>query len=120
MVSLFCDGRDFDAGDESFVLIEVGAIRRDVGQLILATAILDDTLAWVLYIHDAAVDSSLLHGPGPQGRVSPTGPTGLGNPALRASAPCVFMDAVNAINANAGDGLLDGGGGPEPEDPIRI
>ena len=32
----------------AIVLIEVGAIRRDVGQLILATAILDDTLAWVL------------------------------------------------------------------------
>jgi Kef-type K+ transport system membrane component KefB/nucleotide-binding universal stress UspA family protein len=32
----------------AIVLIEVGAIRRDVGQLILATAILDDTLAWVI------------------------------------------------------------------------
>jgi len=30
------------------VLMEVGAIRRDLGQLILATAILDDTVAWIL------------------------------------------------------------------------
>jgi len=28
--------------------MEVGAIRRDLGQLILATAILDDTIAWVI------------------------------------------------------------------------
>src|SRR5262249_31316333 len=28
--------------------VEVGAFRRDLGQLILATAILDDTLAWVI------------------------------------------------------------------------
>jgi len=32
----------------AMVLMEVGAIRRDLGQLILATAILDDTIAWVL------------------------------------------------------------------------
>jgi Kef-type K+ transport system membrane component KefB/nucleotide-binding universal stress UspA family protein len=32
----------------AMVLMEVGAIRRDLGQLILATAILDDTLAWVI------------------------------------------------------------------------
>ncbi len=32
----------------AMVLIDVGAIRRDIGQLILATAILDDTIAWVL------------------------------------------------------------------------
>jgi Kef-type K+ transport system membrane component KefB/nucleotide-binding universal stress UspA family protein len=32
----------------AMVLMEVGAIRRDVGQLILATAILDDTIAWVI------------------------------------------------------------------------
>jgi K+:H+ antiporter len=32
----------------AMVLMEVGAIRRDLGQLILATAILDDTLAWVM------------------------------------------------------------------------
>ncbi len=32
----------------AMVLMEIGAIRRDLGQLILATAILDDTIAWVL------------------------------------------------------------------------
>jgi Kef-type K+ transport system membrane component KefB/nucleotide-binding universal stress UspA family protein len=32
----------------AMVLIEVGAIRRDLGQLILATAILDDSIAWVI------------------------------------------------------------------------
>lgn len=32
----------------AIVLMEVGAIRRDIGQLILSTAILDDTIAWVL------------------------------------------------------------------------
>jgi Kef-type K+ transport system membrane component KefB len=32
----------------AMVLMEVGAIRRDLGQLILATAILDDTIAWVI------------------------------------------------------------------------
>jgi len=32
----------------AMVLMEVGAIRRDLGQLILATAILDDTIAWVV------------------------------------------------------------------------
>ncbi len=32
----------------AMVLMEVGALRRDLGQLILATAILDDTLAWVI------------------------------------------------------------------------
>src|SRR5262245_7094374 len=32
----------------AMTLMEVGAIRRDLGQLTLATAILDDTLAWVL------------------------------------------------------------------------
>jgi len=32
----------------AMVLLEVGAIRRDLGQLILATAILDDTLAWII------------------------------------------------------------------------
>lgn len=30
------------------VLMEVGALRRDLGQLILATAILDDSLAWII------------------------------------------------------------------------
>ena len=32
----------------AMLLMEVGAIRRDVGQLILATAILDDIIAWVI------------------------------------------------------------------------
>lgn len=32
----------------AMVLMEAGAIRRDLGQLILATAILDDTIAWVI------------------------------------------------------------------------
>jgi K+:H+ antiporter len=32
----------------AMVLMEVGSIRRDLGQLILATAILDDTIAWVI------------------------------------------------------------------------
>ena len=32
----------------AMVLMEMGAIRRDLGQLILATAILDDTIAWVI------------------------------------------------------------------------
>ena len=32
----------------AMVLMEVGAIRRDLGQLILATAILDDSLAWII------------------------------------------------------------------------
>ena len=32
----------------AMVLMEIGAIRRDLGQLILATAILDDTLAWII------------------------------------------------------------------------
>jgi hypothetical protein len=29
-------------------LMEIGVIRRDIGQLILATAILDDTIAWII------------------------------------------------------------------------
>jgi Kef-type K+ transport system membrane component KefB len=32
----------------AMVLMDIGAIRRDLGQLILTTAILDDTIAWVL------------------------------------------------------------------------
>ena len=32
----------------AMVLMEVGFIRRDLGQLILATAVLDDTIAWIL------------------------------------------------------------------------
>ncbi len=32
----------------AMVLIDIGAMRRDLGQLILATAILDDTIAWII------------------------------------------------------------------------
>ena len=32
----------------AMTLMELGVIRRDIGQLILATAILDDTLAWII------------------------------------------------------------------------
>ena len=32
----------------AMMLMEIGAIRRDIGQLILATAILDDTIAWII------------------------------------------------------------------------
>jgi Kef-type K+ transport system membrane component KefB/nucleotide-binding universal stress UspA family protein len=32
----------------AMTLMEVGVIRRDIGQLILATAILDDTVAWII------------------------------------------------------------------------
>jgi Kef-type K+ transport system membrane component KefB len=40
------------------VLLEVGALRRDLGQLILATAILDDTLAWIII---AVISGIALH-----------------------------------------------------------
>jgi Kef-type K+ transport system membrane component KefB/nucleotide-binding universal stress UspA family protein len=32
----------------AMTLLEIGVIRRDIGQLILATAILDDTIAWII------------------------------------------------------------------------
>src|SRR5207245_435707 len=32
----------------SMTLMEIDVIRRDIGQLILATAILDDTIAWII------------------------------------------------------------------------
>jgi len=32
----------------AMTLMEIGVIRRDIGQLILATAILDDTIAWII------------------------------------------------------------------------
>jgi len=32
----------------AMVLIDIGAMRRDLGQLILATAVLDDTIAWIV------------------------------------------------------------------------
>jgi len=76
-----------------------------------------DTIAWVLYIHAGAVDSRELVSPGPTG---PIGLTGIGNPAREPSTPCMFMDAISAMNANTGHGLDNGGGGPEPEDPIQI
>ena len=43
----------------AMVLMEIGAIRRDLGQLILATAILDDTLAWVII---AVISGIAAHG----------------------------------------------------------
>jgi Kef-type K+ transport system membrane component KefB/nucleotide-binding universal stress UspA family protein len=43
----------------AMVLIEVGAIRRDLGQLMLATAILDDTVAWVMI---AVIAGLAMHG----------------------------------------------------------
>lgn len=43
----------------AMVLMEVGAIRRDLGQLILATAILDDTLAWIII---AVISGIAAHG----------------------------------------------------------
>ena len=48
----------------AMVLIEVGAIRRDLGQLILATAILDDTIAWIII--------AVIAGIAAQGTVSPS------------------------------------------------
>jgi K+:H+ antiporter len=41
----------------AMVLMEVGAIRRDLGQLILATAILDDTIAWIIIAVIAGIAS---------------------------------------------------------------
>src|SRR5262245_11107305 len=32
----------------AMTLMEIGVIRRDIGQLVLATAILDDTIAWII------------------------------------------------------------------------
>lgn len=43
----------------AMVLLEVGAIRRDLGQLILATAILDDSLAWIII---AVISGIAAHG----------------------------------------------------------
>ena len=45
----------------AMVLMEIGAIRRDLGQLILATAILDDTIAWVII---AVIAGIAAHGSG--------------------------------------------------------
>ena len=41
------------------VLMELGALRRDLGQLILATAILDDTIAWIII---AVIAGIAVHG----------------------------------------------------------
>lgn len=43
----------------AMVLVEIGAIRRDLGQLILATAILDDTIAWIII---AVISGIAAHG----------------------------------------------------------
>jgi Kef-type K+ transport system membrane component KefB/nucleotide-binding universal stress UspA family protein len=43
----------------AMVLMEIGAVRRDLGQLVLATAILDDTIAWVLV---AVISGIAAHG----------------------------------------------------------
>jgi Kef-type K+ transport system membrane component KefB/nucleotide-binding universal stress UspA family protein len=43
----------------AMVLMEIGAIRRDLGQLILATAILDDTIAWIII---AVISGIAAHG----------------------------------------------------------
>ena len=41
----------------AMVLIDIGAMRRDLGQLILATAILDDTIAWIIIAVIAGIAS---------------------------------------------------------------
>ena len=51
----------------AMVLIEVGAIRRDLGQLILATAILDDTIAWIII---AVIAGIATHGTVSPGNIS--------------------------------------------------
>lgn len=43
----------------AMVLMEIGAIRRDIGQLILATAILDDSFAWIII---AVISGIAAHG----------------------------------------------------------
>src|SRR5262249_38595472 len=43
----------------AMTLMDLGVIRRDVGQLILATAILDDTVAWIII---AVVSGIAAHG----------------------------------------------------------
>jgi Kef-type K+ transport system membrane component KefB/nucleotide-binding universal stress UspA family protein len=53
----------------AMVLMEVGAIRRDLGQLILATAILDDTIAWVMI---AVIAGIAAHGTISLGSISAT------------------------------------------------
>jgi len=43
----------------AMVLIDIGAMRRDLGQLILATAILDDSIAWIII---AVISGIATHG----------------------------------------------------------
>jgi Kef-type K+ transport system membrane component KefB/nucleotide-binding universal stress UspA family protein len=43
----------------AMVLIDIGAMRRDLGQLMLATAILDDSLAWIII---AVISGIAAHG----------------------------------------------------------
>jgi Kef-type K+ transport system membrane component KefB/nucleotide-binding universal stress UspA family protein len=43
----------------AMTLMDIGVIRRDIGQLILATAILDDTIAWVII---AVISGIATHG----------------------------------------------------------
>ncbi len=61
----------------AMVLIEVGAIRRDLGQLILATAILDDTIAWIII--------AVIAGIAAQGTVS------LGNISASVAGAAIFL-----------------------------
>ncbi|MBN9086916.1 MAG: cation:proton antiporter [Reyranella sp.] len=43
----------------AMTLMDIGVIRRDIGQLILATAILDDTVAWIII---AVISGIAIHG----------------------------------------------------------
>jgi len=43
----------------AMTLMEIGVIRRDIGQLILATAVLDDTIAWIII---AVISGIAIHG----------------------------------------------------------
>src|SRR3954467_13297340 len=42
----------------AMTLMDIGVIRRDIGQLILATAILDDTVAWIIIAVISGIASS--------------------------------------------------------------
>ena len=72
----------------AMVLIEVGAIRRDLGQLILATAILDDTIAWIII--------AVIAGIAAQGTVS------LGNIGASVAGAAIFL----ALSLTVGRGLV--------------
>ncbi|HZP99192.1 MAG TPA: cation:proton antiporter [Reyranella sp.] len=48
----------------AMTLMEIGVLRRDIGQLILATAIMDDTLAWIII--------AIISGIAAHGAVSPS------------------------------------------------